>query len=77
MESYPRQCRTPEGKSFTENISGNANMTNPRLSTALRKAGNWRLGPMPQEDNMVSAYCLTEGNAMNGFILTAKAKLHL
>jgi len=29
MESYPRQCRTPDGRSFTENVSGPVNMPNP------------------------------------------------
>ncbi|MBN2042688.1 MAG: DUF333 domain-containing protein [Candidatus Aenigmarchaeota archaeon] len=39
MESYPRQCSTPEGETFTEDTGGEAGLANPASVYCLEQGG--------------------------------------
>ena len=73
MESYPRGCRTPDGKLFVEDIGGSASLTTGNI---LEKAGLIRLDS-PQPGAVIASPLTVKGEARGTWFFEASFPLVL
>jgi len=68
MESYPEQCATPDGRSFTRDISGEIDENgeiNIQLSEICASAGGTWLGEFSECEYVDESWCLANGGEFN------------